>query len=195
MQRRQPKTVVRQEVHWVPESRVLSLPVKPFRVWTLYQPVDLDRSEDSTQDPTVTPTLPITPVHNYNAFLEDYVHDWQWYEGGKFRYYSRVARDRIWILVEYSEVVKPKNPRPRKALPGTNLVNINGINIRFFLSRKDAINNANTLTRLFNLQHTPKYAPDKGWCIRAAGGQYYDADGKVPTSLDNECKRVRKVKS
>jgi hypothetical protein len=76
----------------------------------------------------------------------------------------------------------------------TNRIAINGVNIRFFLARRDAINAANTLTRLFHLQHNTKYASGYGWCIKSVEGQYYDADGKVPTSLDEECKSPRKVK-
>jgi hypothetical protein len=85
--------VVRQEVHWVDETRKLSLAEKPYRVWTLYLP------EHSDKD--ITPTLPIRPLHNQNAFLEDQLHDWNW-ANGKLRYYSRVALDKVWILVEYA---------------------------------------------------------------------------------------------
>jgi hypothetical protein len=62
---------------------------KPHRVWTLY-----------AFDETVTPALPITPIHNHNAFLEDCVHDWNIY-GGHFRYRSRVADRPVWILLEF----------------------------------------------------------------------------------------------
>ena len=95
----QERTVSRQEVHWVPEDRTLALSEKPFRVWTLY-----------LEGYGKTPTLPIVPQHHVNAFLEDYVHDWNWHSG-KFVYFSRVARDRVWILVEYADEVKPKKGR------------------------------------------------------------------------------------
>lgn len=87
-------TVTSQEVHFVPETRVLSLPRKPYRVWTVISTM--------SEDPGVVPPLPMTPIHGFNAFLEDYVHDWNW-ANGKFRYYSRVALHNIWILVEYSD--------------------------------------------------------------------------------------------
>lgn len=40
-------------------------------------------------------------VHNRTVFLEDYVHDWNWYDG-KFRYYTRVA-EKADVLIIYAE--------------------------------------------------------------------------------------------
>lgn len=77
----------------------------------------------------------------------------------------------------------------------TNRIILNGISIRFYLARKDAIRAANALTKIRDLQHNPKYAPNYGWCVKGVDGAYYDADGLLSTSLDNECKQVRKVKS
>ena len=68
---RSKRSVVRQEVHWVSESRTLDLPVKPYRVWTLFSETDSGLSDD----PTETPSLPISPKHNNNCFMEDHIHD------------------------------------------------------------------------------------------------------------------------
>ncbi len=74
--------VIRQEVLWIPESRqapvVGDLNGSTVRIWTLYQHMD----------PDVKPELPYTPTHGMNAFLEDYVHDWN-HQKGVLRYYSR----------------------------------------------------------------------------------------------------------
>lgn len=85
------RKVGRQEVHWVPKSRLIELPEQPLRVWTLYG-----------TNPEERPELPMTPLHNQNAFLEDRNHDWI-YQGGRLRYFSRVALDSIWVLVEYED--------------------------------------------------------------------------------------------
>lgn len=65
---------------------------RPSRVWTLFRECD----ESSV------PSLPIVPVHRVNAFMEDYVHDWDW-NSGTFRYYSRITDEPVWILLEYKE--------------------------------------------------------------------------------------------
>jgi hypothetical protein len=58
------------------------------RVWTLYE-----------NDKNKPPTLPFSPMHNHNAFIEDRIHDWN-IVNGKFRYGSRVMDRDVWILVE-----------------------------------------------------------------------------------------------
>lgn len=63
----------------------------PDRVWTLYFESDRDNP----------PALPFTPVHNSNAFLEDWMHDWNIGPGGKLHYASRVIDRDVWILLEY----------------------------------------------------------------------------------------------
>ncbi len=60
------------------------------RVWTMFRESDKDRP----------PTLPIHPRHRDNAFLEDYVHDWNIDNKGRFRYASRVSDRAVWVLVE-----------------------------------------------------------------------------------------------
>lgn len=87
--------VSRQEVHWVPEGRKIQLPEEPYRVWTLFE-----------QDPTKTPSLPMVPVHNDGAFLEDKIHDWR-FKNGTLSYYSRLIQHSVWILVEYTTQEKP----------------------------------------------------------------------------------------
>jgi hypothetical protein len=74
----------------VPGAKPVPLDKKPKRVWTLY----------SHTDPKKPPKLPITPIHLHGAFLEDYVHDWNW-RGGKFYYGSRVMDRPVWVLLEY----------------------------------------------------------------------------------------------
>lgn len=97
--RREPPKVARQEVLWVPETRlvVLTSNERPYRVWTLYG--------EGRDDPKRPPKLPITPVHNHGAFLEDYVHDWNIQQGNVLRYYSRAVEHSVWILVEYAAPV------------------------------------------------------------------------------------------
>lgn len=84
---------MRQELHWVDSSRRVSLPGKPKRVWTVI---------DQTL-PFSKPELPMTPVHLQNAFMEDHVHDWTMVSPTTMQYYSRVAKDSVWILCEFED--------------------------------------------------------------------------------------------
>ena len=94
------KATYRQEVVFYPydlmigqqQRNTISVPKKPDRVWTLFRPPE--------GWPEEGPRLPIVPVHHHNAFLEDYVHDWNWRDG-IMRYYSRVTIGRVWLLLEY----------------------------------------------------------------------------------------------
>lgn len=70
----------------------IELDEKPKLLWTLA----LER------DGNKEPELPIIPVHGRNAFLEDFVHDWNW-SNGKLRYYSRISNGGVWLLLEYDE--------------------------------------------------------------------------------------------
>lgn len=88
---------MRQEVFYFPHENELgkaapSVEMKdePTRVWTLF----------TQKDSESPPELPIAPTHNLNAFLEDRVHDWNWAKG-RFRYGSRVAKGKVWLLLEY----------------------------------------------------------------------------------------------
>lgn len=62
----------------------------PARIWTLYKELDSDKR----------PKLPYHPVHNHNAFAEDYVHDWD-VRDRKLHYYSRITETPMWLLLEY----------------------------------------------------------------------------------------------
>lgn len=86
--------IIRQELLWIPFSRQAriegELNGSSVRIWTLFLNMD---SEEK-------PGLPIKPVHNVNAFLEDYVHDWV-YRNGILRYFSRAVHSNVWILIEH----------------------------------------------------------------------------------------------
>lgn len=79
---------MRQSLLYVTKDRRLKVEKRPKRVWTLF--------EDA-------PTLPFVPVHNKNAFIEDYIHDWTMIDETTMKYYSRVVLDSVWILVEYED--------------------------------------------------------------------------------------------
>lgn len=111
IKRRIPVKYTRQELvflkEWIPAgqpgagcvNRAKRVPIaeRPGRVWTLYR-------EDNESQP---PQLPFVPVHNTNAFLEDYVHDWNEVRGkdGQLMldYSSRVIDRPVWILLEYEK--------------------------------------------------------------------------------------------
>lgn len=103
---RSEKKVVRQEVVWLDFPVTKTFPTgeeKPFRIWTLFVDGDKDKK----------PELPIVPVHNQNAFLEDFVHDWNVQfdresQRRSIRYYSRVVDRPVWILIEYAVDVQPE---------------------------------------------------------------------------------------
>jgi hypothetical protein len=93
-----PRTVLRQEVYWVPENRRVTLSGSyknmNLRVWTLYNETDEAK----------VPHLPRTPIHHQGAFLEDYLHDWNLREKDTVLVYgSRVLESGTWILVEHME--------------------------------------------------------------------------------------------
>lgn len=105
MPRQNPGQIVRQELVFVEfnerkpdtlsrQAKPIKLPdmAIPSRVWTLY----------SESDPAKPPELPFLPVHNRNAFLEDWVHDWITRDGHLI-YYSRVTETPMWLLLEYRE--------------------------------------------------------------------------------------------
>jgi hypothetical protein len=79
----------RQEVYWIPESRLVQIPERPTRIWTL-----------QSYDPAVRPELPWVPMLHANAFPEDLIHDWTW-DHGVLRYASRAMDHSVWILAEY----------------------------------------------------------------------------------------------
>lgn len=96
--------VLRQEIVWIPESRWVEraepvLTGLNARIWTLYTHLDL----------ASPPQLPIVPRHGFNAFLEDYIHDWN-HTSGRLRYYSRGIDSRVWILIEHLK--RPSRRKP-----------------------------------------------------------------------------------
>lgn len=93
---------MKQELLWIPEGvdtgafaklcRVAYTGPKPARVWTLLN--------ECAQ--LIPPIMPFVPKHHHNAFLEDYMHDWD-IRQGMFHYHG-VARDgNNWILLEFEE--------------------------------------------------------------------------------------------
>jgi hypothetical protein len=70
-------------------QRRVEMAKKPDRVWTVL---------------VQEPEIPFEPVHFENAFLEDYVHDWDW-RNGWFRYYgcARGEHEDVTIFVEYAD--------------------------------------------------------------------------------------------
>lgn len=92
---------MRQELVYIPRhdgpdptrKRSALCPVKPKRVWTLF---------DQMEEPDNPPTLPIVPRHNVNAFIEDRIHDWDVHDG-RIVYYSRVTPGGCWLLLEFEE--------------------------------------------------------------------------------------------
>lgn len=94
-------------VEWVPMPQLITggkhVPVtlkkQPSRVWTVFTHTNKDEP----------PSLPLKPIHNHTAFLEDYVHDWN-YNGSTFRYYTRVMDRSVWLLLEYD----PPKKRTKK---------------------------------------------------------------------------------
>lgn len=75
---------------FAPRAIRVPLDRKPTRVWTLFRFTRKDQP----------PTLPFVPQHRTNAWLEDYVHDWN-IHAGLFCYGSRVTDEPVWILLEY----------------------------------------------------------------------------------------------
>lgn len=65
---------------------------RPFRLWTLYQHINLDQP----------PEIPYSPQHNVNSFLEEWSNDYN-IRKNKLYFYSRVRRGGHWILLEFKE--------------------------------------------------------------------------------------------
>jgi len=63
---------------------------KPTRLWTLFEELYSNKR----------PNLPFKPVHHQNAFIEDYIHDYD-IKDGFLRYYSRVSSGGNWVLLEF----------------------------------------------------------------------------------------------
>lgn len=94
---------MRQAVLWVPFGpkpgrpdghHPVALGERPSRLWTLLMP--------EYNNPEKVPPLPITPRHQYNAFIEDSIHDWD-HRKGMLYYFSRVTDRGTWVLLEYEK--------------------------------------------------------------------------------------------
>lgn len=71
-------------------------------------------------------------------------------------------------------------------MPVTNRRVVEGVTVRFFFQRRDAINAANGRSRATYQQHEC-YKTKDGWLVRnVVTGQLFDTDGPLPnsTSLD-----------
>lgn len=79
-----------------PPVEIPGVSKRPSRLWTMVH----------ARDPDKSPALPVTPRHHHNAFLEDYIHDWNWRvkdDVALLKYYSRASDGRVWLLLEYDE--------------------------------------------------------------------------------------------
>lgn len=95
---------VMQKLLWIPpgEDRgamALTVPPIPYkgqrpnRLWTLLGCVD----------PKVKPPIPERLIHLENAFLEDYIHDWN-IRAGFLHYYSRTTDGGVWVVLEFEQL-------------------------------------------------------------------------------------------
>lgn len=83
----------------MPSCHRLELESKPDRVWT-WAPYTLEEWNYRGEPLPVNVEL----RHLYNAFLEDYAHDWLWYLDEKvLRYFSKVVGkdEPVWLVLEY----------------------------------------------------------------------------------------------
>lgn len=80
------------EGYVVPKCDPVDLPKegRPDRLWTLY-------TEDKELE---SPTLPFHASHRENAFLEDYIHDWNDHDGRL--HYGGIGGYGVWLLLEYN---------------------------------------------------------------------------------------------
>jgi len=67
----------------------IPVPKKPDHLWTLYG----------------EPNDDLVLMHGKNAFIEDYVHDWNWSKDNPeyIRYYSRITDGDTWIVLIYDK--------------------------------------------------------------------------------------------
>ena len=99
-----------QQLLWIPlaveydDGRKIVAPIdvnftekeRPRLLWMLYKHEDINNP----------PELPYFPKHLHNAFLEDYVHDWNIYgDNKKLKYYSRVSNGGHWVLLEFEQSI------------------------------------------------------------------------------------------
>jgi len=94
---------------FVPESRAISMSEKPLWVQTVIPQNPIIGVDGSVGDnPDITPSFPRdedthwAPLHHQHVFYEDQIHDWTWKEG-HLRYFSRAAKAKVWIRVEFAD--------------------------------------------------------------------------------------------
>lgn len=73
---------------WVDKKLTVAVTTKPNRVWVV------------PGDKKHKPSLPYTPLHGSNAFLEDEGHDWHW-ERGVLKHRGIRPDGNTWLLLEY----------------------------------------------------------------------------------------------
>jgi hypothetical protein len=62
-----------------------------------------------------------------------------------------------------------------------NRTTVANFTVRFFVERKDAINEANSRTKATDQQHRAVHAKNFGWLIKnAVADIHFDADGVIP---------------
>lgn len=102
------RKVKRQMVLWVPYGpranmtpghQPVQLGERPWRVWSLF--IVGHEAEDSP------PPLPMAPVHGRGAYIESYVHDWDWKDGTLY-FAARVPERGLWVLIEYDTEAQTK---------------------------------------------------------------------------------------
>jgi hypothetical protein len=90
----------RQLLLWIPFASKGSMSIaRPIPVNFTAKEVDEVWTLTSSRDPSITPVLPLHPVHGHGAFLEDYGHDWT-VRAGNFIYRSRITDQPAWVMVQ-----------------------------------------------------------------------------------------------
>jgi len=99
------KCTLTQKLLWIPKIKkrpvrfIQDLNEPPFEgktpkfLWTLFL----------NQDKNKKPSLPIVPIHQKNAFLEDKLHDWDVYRKEYFKYHGCMAEHGVWLLLEFEK--------------------------------------------------------------------------------------------
>jgi hypothetical protein len=90
----------RQLLLWIPFATKGSASIaRPVPVDFTAKEVESVWTLTSSRNPSITPVLPLHPVHGRGAFLEDYMHDWT-VRDGSFVYRSRITDQPTWVLVQ-----------------------------------------------------------------------------------------------
>ena len=81
---------IRQEVHWMPDSRQITLKEEPLRVWTWF----------CTEQ---KPEIPVELKHKQNSFEETHGAGWFWHSNGTLLYNSEVVDYGVWVVLEFED--------------------------------------------------------------------------------------------